>query len=247
MSAMDVNAKCEKIEAAFFRLPAKSGNSATDWLSTIMHKPNKKWPVKLSKVRRTKLLDQLIPGIAARHLVRMRLDARSAQEENRVRELPTVAPTDSLSQSDLKALSRGPRPPSAKELHQLSRALEALANLSPAAQDMLSRKYPSFLIHANVLRAEIQIKRGQPEKVQKMEIARVVARYYYYRTGKNPAVGTQEGRAYGLFLQLLTTVYEILGIEGGCEAQARDVAQGWGSATGTLRTLIDEKSTIRSF
>lgn len=219
MNVMDDNAKCEAIEAAFSRLPAASDD-----------------PVK-----------GMIPGIAARHLVRMRLDACSAEEENRIRKLPAVAPMDSLSQNDWEALRRSPRPPNAKEQRQLASVLDALVKLPPAARDMLSRKYPSFLIHANALRAEIQIKRGQPKKVQKMEIARVVARYYYYRTGKNPTVGTQEGRAYGPFLQLLTTVYEILGIEGGCEAQARDVAQGWGSATGTLRTLIDEKSTIRSF
>jgi hypothetical protein len=206
VSYMDDNAKCEAIEAAFRELPAVSDDDPTT---------------------------DLLLGVVARQLVKMKLDRRSAEEESRIRELPAVAPMDSLSKSDWDALRRSPRPPNAKELQQLSRALKALGKLPPPVQDMLSREAPGFLICAKtLLSAERKAGRGQPKKTQKGEIAWKVGYIYHRRTGKKPTVSNQEeGKARGPFLNLLTNVYQILGIPGGAERQAKVVSEGWGQRT----------------
>jgi hypothetical protein len=208
--------KCRAIEAVFARLPAGSDE-----------------PVK-----------QLIPEIAARHLLHMDRGPRPRlpeKEERRLRNLPPVMAPDSLSLTDWEMLSRRPRPPSIKAaLSALERktgcAIEALSDPVLAALKgtsltpllyQLKMDLGRMHVVADPLRAEIKTKKSPPEKVEKTEIARVVGQYYYYRTGEPPKVATKDGVAYGRFLKTLAAIYTILGIKRGSEGQARKVAKEW--------------------
>ncbi len=120
----------------------------------------------------------------------------------------------------------------------MSSAFKALTELSPTARDALNREAPPLFLQrmetnldtlrTAALKAQVDVKRGQPEKIQKKEIAWEVARYFHYRTGKKPTVTKPPGgKARGDFLELLTTVFTILGVEGGGEAQANEVSGEW--------------------
>ena len=65
--------------------------------------------------------------------------------------------------------------------------------------------------------------KGAPVKYQARKVARTLAQHYLGLTGKLPTRSVSENkRAYGSFIHLLTTVYKILGIEADADGQAKE-------------------------
>ena len=65
--------------------------------------------------------------------------------------------------------------------------------------------------------------RGAPQKSLAMQVARTVAEHFYGLTGTRPTriTPTGGGKAHGLFLEFLATIYRILGIKASAENQAK--------------------------
>jgi hypothetical protein len=196
----------------------------------------------------------LIPAFA-HQLVMMARGSRprlSAKEEKRLRNLPPVVATGSLSQTDWEMLSRRPRPPATKEglrslEHSIDRTIEALDNLSPPALDALKETMPDPFFYrlrlnliilratAKTLRFTIDIKDGAPEKIQKSKIARTVGFLYYNLTGRKPTESNKP------FVSLLGTVYDVLGFQPTTGTiQGRDRVSAYAQA----KTLADECESL---
>ena len=112
---------------------------------------------------------------------------------------------------------------------------EALADISPeVAREM---KYnPSRIamlrweleaLQISVKAAKVNVARGAPKKIQPTAIAEVVAVHYWMITGRKPTVPKNDGKPYGPFLKLLTTVFNILGVRSSAASQAEGVYRNW--------------------
>jgi hypothetical protein len=77
--------------------------------------------------------------------------------------------------------------------------------------------------------AHLEPQKGAPEKRQERAIALMVAQHYYGLTGKKVTVPKKDGVAYGPFVELLTEVYNALGVCASAEAQADYISRKWAS------------------
>ena len=62
--------------------------------------------------------------------------------------------------------------------------------------------------------------RGAKVKAQPQAIARVAACHFFGLTGRMPTLRVREGKAYGPFLEFITSIFECLGIDAKPESQA---------------------------
>ena len=112
-------------------------------------------PIKRAATPDTVNTSELYISVVVRRLLVMGRGSRprlSAKEEKRLRNMPSVVATESLSQTDLEMLSRRPRPlPTKKGLMDLERSightLEALANLTQPALDGLKETMPDPFLY----------------------------------------------------------------------------------------------------
>jgi hypothetical protein len=135
-----------------------------------------------------------------------------------------------------------------KELRNLAAKtcalIETLDDLSLTAADalnfrkaaLMSLKTQLRILQASAISAEVpeapkNTGRGAPIKVQPRKIALVVAQHYFGLTGRVPTrnVDSDQGNSYGQFVELLKTVYDILGVDASTDSQARAVVKAWPS------------------
>jgi hypothetical protein len=138
-----------------------------------------------------------------------------------------------------------PRPkalPPKEALRRLTRSIghtvEVLDGLPPTVLDALNyqrsalRKLQAQLriLHFAAKTAEVVTRRSAPTKLQEQKIARVVAQHYFALTGKKPTVTVRvkDGKA-SPFLELLTAVYRIIGLNVSAASQGKKVAEEWPS------------------
>lgn len=135
-----------------------------------------------------------------------------------------------------------------KELRNLAAKagalIETLDDLSRTAVDALNYRQDALMS----LKTQLQILRGSatsveipeapentgrgaPKKFQPRKIAEVVAQHYFGLTGKVPTrnVDSDQGNSYGQFVELLKTVYDILGVDASADSQTRAVVKAWPS------------------
>jgi hypothetical protein len=119
-----------------------------------------------------------------------------------------------------------PRGKPAKELAELKKHAEKLLNaiveLHKPALD--AAVVPDGLtMRLGVLIAQIDEAKlgGRPRKDQAWEITKMTAETFYRLTGGAAHPNTKDGKAYGPFLDLLTEVFNILGVDASPESQAR--------------------------
>jgi len=130
-----------------------------------------------------------------------------------------------------------------KSLHDLvqstGRTIQVLDRLPQSVLDALNYRQAALselktklrILHAAAEAADVKTRHGAPQKAQPRKTARVVAQHYYALTGRKPTVPKKDGKAYGPFLELLRTVFEILGINKKASAlsQAEEISRDWKS------------------
>jgi hypothetical protein len=123
-------------------------------------------------------------------------------------------------------------------LEQLTaRTVKVLDGLSQDALDSLNYRQTALtelktklrMLHVAAKAVDFKARLGQPKKVQPRKIACVVAQHYFSLTGERPTVRVKDGeKAYGPFLGLLRSVFDILGVNNAsAESQARAVIKDW--------------------
>jgi hypothetical protein len=150
----------------------------------------------------------VIPGIARELMLMAPISRPKAASARAIRSLTsstgrTIKVLDNLSQSALDTLNYPP-----DDLRELTKKLRML---HAAAETRVSQR-PD----------------GQPKKVQPGKIAQVVAQHYFALTGERPTVRVKDGeKAYGPFLELLSTIFYILDVDASAESQTRAVIKDW--------------------
>jgi hypothetical protein len=122
------------------------------------------------------------------------------------------------------------------ELLKATSRLFKVLDLTPA-ETLKSLDFPNnalrqlrmglVMFHRAALIHKAKSKLGAPTKSRPAEIAAVVSQHYYGITGKKPTVPRRENKAYGPFLELLKTVFEILDVSASAEAQANAISRQW--------------------
>jgi hypothetical protein len=121
----------------------------------------------------------------------------------------------------IEALDRLPRP-----------VLDAL-NYQPAALSKLLMQLR--ILHAAVKTVELETRRSAPTKFQEQKIARVVAQHYFALTGRKPTVSvSHRNGSPSPFVELLTSVYSILGVKVSAASQAKMITDKWPSIAETF-------------
>jgi hypothetical protein len=134
-------------------------------------------------------------------------------------------------------------------LHKLAKkigdVIKVLDGLSRDALDSLNYRQTALselktklrIFHEVTKAAKFHAPRRQPPKVQARKLARVVGQHYYGLTGRIPAktVDSISGNARGQFIDLLRTVYKILGIKASAEAQATALNKEWRAAKALVK------------
>jgi hypothetical protein len=135
-----------------------------------------------------------------------------------------------------------------KQLDDLGKMAEALVlaidGLSQTAVDALNfqeaalmqLKTGARILWASAMTSEVpelpdNTGKGAPSKEQERKIAWCVAWHYHFLTGSNPTVPDKDGKPYGMFLELLQSIYSALDVKASAAAQGRSVDVGWHSRT----------------
>jgi hypothetical protein len=143
-----------------------------------------------------------------------------------------------------------------KQLDSLGKRAEALVlaieELSQTALDALNYheaalmqlKTSARLLWASSMTSEIpelpkNTGKGAPLKEQERKIAWCVAWHYFLLTGKKPTIPDKDGIPYGIFLELLQSIYAALDVKASAAAQGRAVEENWHIAPG-----LKEKSRV---
>lgn len=117
------------------------------------------------------------------------------------------------------------------------RTVDALDKLPDVAVDALdipsddleSLKRTLRILHVCATHAEATQK-GAPEKRQARRIAKFLAMQYFQWTGKTPGMPKKDGEYYitkGSFPDLLTDVFDVLGVDASPQSQAVDISRNW--------------------
>ena len=117
------------------------------------------------------------------------------------------------------------------------KAAAALKGVSPAEAHELGLNWVSLFVLRQQLKstaAKAAPVRGAPRKDQTRKIGEVVATHYWVLTGKKPTV-PKMGGPYGPFLDLMTTVFKILGIKDSALSAAESASRNWKGAKEHLR------------
>jgi len=182
----------------------------------------RKLPIRRNETAKGISYESIIPGIAC--------------------ELMLMAPV-SHSAAELFAVKNGLR--NKKGLHKLAQKIgdvvKVLDGLSQDALDSLNYRQAALrklktelrIFHEVVKAAKFDAPHGQPPKAQAKKIARIVGLHYYGLTGRIPAktVDPVSSEASGQFVELLRTVYKILGInKASAAAQTTVLNKEWRDA-----------------
>lgn len=88
---------------------------------------------------------------------------------------------------------------------------------------------------------------GQPRKLGPQGVAERVAKYYCALTDRKPTVPTRDGTPYGPFLDLLTTVFKVLGVKASAASQGKDGLNGMGGRESAISNLVGQNGRPISF